>query len=83
MALVLFARGRGGVTMCASACSLGSMFCCLDQSQNNIGWQRFMEGIISTTTVEIQQAHRNLWLVKKSVGRWAQGLVTKLMEATH
>ena len=42
-----------------------------------------MEGIMSKVAVEIQQSHYNLWRVKKSVGRWAQGLATKLMEITH
>ena len=42
-----------------------------------------MEGMISKEAVEIQQAHYNLWQVKKSAGRWAQDLATKLMEATH
>ena len=83
MALVRFARGRGGVTMRAAACGLGSMFGRLAQSQDKIGWRRFMEGMISKTAVEIQQAHYNLWRVKKSAGRWAQGLAIKLMEATH
>ena len=42
-----------------------------------------MEGMISKEAVEIQQAHCNLWRIKKSAGRWAQYLATKLMEATH
>ena len=83
MALVRFARGRGGVQMRKAACGLGSMFGRLAQSQDMIGWRRFMEGMISKVAVEIQQAHYNLWRVKKSADRWAQGLSTKLMEATH
>ena len=69
--------------MRAAACGLGSMFGRLAQSPEKIGWRRFMEGMISKTAVEIQQAHYNLWRVKKSAGRWAQGLAIKLMEATH
>ena len=83
MALVKFARGRGGVTMRTTAYGLGSMFGRLAQSQNMIGWRRFMEGMISKVAVEIQQAHYNLGRVKKSTGQWAQGLATKLMKATH
>ena len=66
-----------------AACGLGSMFGRLAQSQDMIGWRRFVEGMISKVAVEIQQAHYNLWRVKKSADRWAQGLSTKLMEATH
>ena len=82
MALVKFARGRGGVTMRTTAYGLGYMFGRLDQSQDMIGWMRFMEGMISKVAVEIQQAHYNLWGVKKSAGQWAQGLATELMEDT-
>ena len=83
VALVKYATGRGGVTMRMASCGLGSMFGRLSQSQDVIGWRRFMEGMISKEAVEIQQSHYNLWRIKKSAGRWAQDLATKLMEATH
>ena len=61
----------------------GSMLGRLAQLQDKIGWRRFMEGMVSRVTVEIQQVHYNLWQVKRSTGRWAQGLVTQLTEITH
>ena len=70
MALVRFARGRGGVTLCVSVCCLGSVFRRLDHSQNKIGWKRFMEGMIFKVAVEIQQAHYNLFQFKEASGRW-------------
>ena len=55
VALVKYATGRGGVTMRTASCGLGSMFGRLSQSQDVIGWRRFMEGMISKEAVEIQQ----------------------------
>ena len=83
MALIRYAIGRGGVTMRTVAYGLGSMLGRLSQSQDMIGWRRCMDGMIFKEAVEIQQAQYNLWRVNKSTGRWAQDLVTKLMEATH
>ena len=82
-ALIRYARGRGGVSMRTAASGLGSMFGRLAASQDQIGWRRFMEGMVSKEAVTIQQAHFNLWRVKKSAGRWAQDLVIKLLEITH
>ena len=83
LVLVRFARSRGGVTMRTTACGLEAMFGRLAQSHDKILWRRFMEGMVSRVAVEIQQAHYNLWRVKKSAGRWTQGLATKPMEITH
>ena len=35
-----------------------------------------MEGMISKVAVETQQAHYNLYRVKKSAGWWVQGLLS-------
>ena len=78
-ALIRYAKGRGGLSMRRAACGLGSMFGRLATSQDQIGWRRFMEGMISKEVVEIQQAHFDLWRIKKSAGRWAKELVVKLL----
>ena len=83
LSLVRFARSRGGETMRTAAYGLGFMFGRLAQSQDKIGWMCFMKGMVSRVAAEIQQAHYNLWRVKKSAGRWTQGLATKPMEITH
>ena len=53
VALVKYATGRGGVTMRMASCGMGSMFGRLSQSQDVIGWRRFMEGMFFKEAVEI------------------------------
>ena len=55
----------------------------LAESQDIIGWRRFMEGMISKEWAEIQRDHYNLFGGKVTPSKWAQGLVTRLLEVTH
>ena len=52
-------------------------------SQDLIGWRRFMEGMISKEMVEIQRQFCEIVETKMTAERWAQGLITKLPEITH
>ena len=52
-------------------------------SQDLIGWRRFMEGMISKEMVEIQRQFCEIVETKMTAERWAQGLITKLLEITH
>ncbi len=53
------------------------------QLQDVIGWQRFLEGMISKEIVVLQQqfyAVNGSWM---SVDKWSSGLFTWLLEITH
>jgi hypothetical protein len=52
-------------------------------SQDRIGWQRFMEGMISCGIVAIQSEYLHNHGVNWKLSRWASGLVIKLLEVTH
>ncbi len=53
------------------------------REQDAIGWRRFMEGMISTRMREIQRYFHISEGTRTSPERWAQGLIMKLLEATH
>jgi hypothetical protein len=53
------------------------------RSQDGIGWQRFMEGMISRRLVDIQRDYFALRNASWKLDRWAMGLVVRLLEITH
>ena len=55
----------------------------LAQSQDLIGWRRFMEGMISKEIMGIQKSYLALSSYHLSIERWTTGLITKLLEVTH
>ena len=55
----------------------------LEQSQDFIGWNRFMEGMISKEITGIQKLYLALSSYHLSIERWMIGLITKLLEVTH
>ena len=55
----------------------------MGRSQDRIGWRRFMEGMISKEILPLQEEHVDAGECKLSLSAWAQGLITKLLEATH
>ena len=55
----------------------------LAQSQDLIGWRRFMEGMISKEITGIQKSYLALISYHLSIKRWMTGLITKLLEFTH
>ena len=52
-------------------------------SQDMIGWRRFMEGMISKEMVEIQREFCEVVETKMTAEQWARGLIIKLLEITH
>ena len=58
-------------------------FCEMDPSQDKIGWQRFMEGMIPKKIIPIQADYVEIGACKLTLEAWSQGLVTKLLKATH
>ena len=81
--LVQFAKGRGGQTMIQITCSMSQAYRRLASSQDEIGWRRFMEGMISKEMLSIQQRHLILTGSTWTIAAWAKGLVVKLLETTH
>ena len=55
----------------------------LAQSQDLIGWRRFMEGVISKEITGIQKSYLALSIYHLSIERWMKGLITKFLEVTH
>ena len=55
----------------------------LAQSQDLIGWIRFMEGMMSKKITGIQKSYLAFSSYHISIERWMTGLITKLLEITH
>merc|ERR1712086_667377 len=83
VALVEYARGRGDTRMEDITRGMGPGFREMGQSQDKIGWQRFMEGMVSKEMLPIQADHVEIGACKLTLQAWSQGLITKLLEATH
>ena len=81
--IVEYTKGRGGMSMIELTRSDDWRFRRLADSQDMIGWRRFMEGMISKEWITIQKDHFNLFGGSVSPAKWAQGLVTRLLEVTH
>jgi hypothetical protein len=62
---------------------LGDEYQKMARDQDAIGWRRFMEGMISKRMQEIQWKYHiceGTWVLPE---QWAQGLILKLLKATH
>jgi len=55
----------------------------LAKSQDEIGWRRFMEGMVSKEFCKIQDTHSRISGNHILGPKWAQGLSLKLLEFTH
>ena len=62
---------------------MGPGFREMGRSQDKIWWRRFMEGMISKEIIPIQADRVELGACNLTLRGWSQGLVTKLLEATH
>ena len=81
--LVSFARGRGYTSMGEICSGLSVRYQLMAEAQDEIGWRRFMEGMISKRLVCLyaeQQEHTGEGL---STEKWASQLVIRLLEVTH
>lgn len=81
--LLEYAHGRGGKTMLEIVGRGNERDSRLGRSMDKIGWRRFMEGMISKEAVEIQKFSATEGRRKITLKQWGEGLVTKLLEATH
>ncbi len=78
-----FAQGRGGRTMTDICAGLDPRFEQMAVEQDTIGWRRFMEGMISRHMREIQYDVHHRVGTLTNPETWVQGLILKLLEATH
>jgi hypothetical protein len=58
-------------------------FQALGHSQDTIGWQRFLEGMILKEIVALQQQFYTVNSSQMSLVKWSSGLITQLLEITH
>ncbi len=81
--LVNYAKMRGGGSMAHLAWGKGARFERLARSMDEIGWRRYIEGMVSTEILAIQSDFVNFGRCSLSLDVWAKGLVMKLLEITH
>ncbi len=78
-----YVQGQGTITMALAVRNVPPQFQAFGQSQDVIGWQRFLEGMISKKLVVLQRqfhAVNGSWM---SLDKWSSGLITRLLEITH
>lgn len=80
---ICYARNRGSLTMEQLSFDEGPGYREMGRSQDEIGWQRFLEGIVSKEIVSIQRDNVEAGGCILSIDAWTQGLVIKLLEITH
>jgi hypothetical protein len=78
-----YTLGRGRVTCAACADGYPSIIQEFAVSQDKIGWENFMMGMVSTKLFFIQELHLRLCAPHRLPVSWAEGLVTHLLQVTH
>ncbi len=78
-----YAYSCGGRLMTEICNGLGEEYQEMARDQDAIGWTRFMEGMICKRRREIQRMYHIHERTRISPEPWAQGLILKLLEATH
>jgi hypothetical protein len=78
-----YTYSRGGCTMVNICHGLGDNFQKMARDQDAIGWRQFMEGMICKCMRGIQSLYYYGEGTCLYPEQWAQGLIMKLLEATH
>jgi hypothetical protein len=81
--LTQYAHGRGGLMMVDIVKERQGSYRKLAESMDEIGWRRFMEGMISKEVINIQRKATVEEDSKLTLEKWGAGLVTRLLEVTH
>ncbi len=58
-------------------------FAALGRLQDRIGWNRFLEGMVSKEIALIQRNHTAVTGSHLSIKRWMSGLITRLLKIPH
>lgn len=82
-ALVQYARSRGTRPMEEVCHYMHSSVREFAHAQDQIGWRRFMEGMVASHAALIQRSYWRCYGWRGSADKWTQSLMTKLMECTH
>jgi hypothetical protein len=75
-----------GATGMAEVCDqmgYGTKYKRMAKGQDEIGWRRFLEGMIHSNFHRLQHAHYLACGLRKTGKWWAQQLIIKLLEITH
>jgi hypothetical protein len=78
-----YVQGWGTVTMASAGQNAPAWFQALGYLQNKISWRRFLEGMVSTEIVALQQQFCAVNGSRMSLNKWSSGLITRLLEITH
>jgi hypothetical protein len=83
--LLSYTRGRGTVTCleCAISLDLPLILHTLARSQDVIGWDLYMMGMLSTQMAAVQSAYLLQHQSTRPVSTWLSGLITQLLQVTH
>jgi hypothetical protein len=81
--IVEYDKGGGTITMSEICWNMDAWFRQMAQDQDEIRWQRFMEGMVSKGLQEIQTTYSTINGSNASPKQWTTGVVIKLLEATH
>ncbi len=81
--IVEYAKGRGTITMSEIFWDMDARFRQMARDQDEIGWRRFMEGMVSKGLREIQTTYSTFDGSNVSPKQWTTGVVIKLLETTH
>ena len=78
-----YIEGRGSKTMSSICRRLGPRFKRMGTLQDKIGWNRFMEGMVSKEIVALQRQAATVHGLDVSLHTWATGLVKRLLKIVH
>ncbi len=81
--IVEFTKGRGGITMTTTCQDKAQRYPLMAPDQDDIGWQRFMEGMVCCWAWDTQEIYLSVRSSNILPCQWAQGLVVKLLKTTH
>ena len=83
--LLGYTRGRGTVSCldCAVSLDLPPILHNLARSQDVIGWDLYMMGMLSTQMAAVQSAYLLQHQSTRQVSTWISGLITQLLQVTH
>jgi hypothetical protein len=81
--IVEYACSWGGRTMVEICTGLGENYQQMARDQDTIGWRQFMEGMVCSCMRRIKSLYHFWEGMGIAPKRWVQGLILKLLEATH
>jgi hypothetical protein len=81
--MVEYAKGQGGRTMMEICRGMDHRYRKVAESQDAIGWRRFMEGMICCGLQGLQEIYTTVDGSNVTGEQWATGVIIKLLKITH